>query len=86
MPEVEDIRHRIAGLAAQLRSRTAHADPVLWAAASALDAADLLLTTYEKQDQVHPVDHRRNLLEALGSARAAVSAATYAAQGAASAR
>ncbi|WET83075.1 hypothetical protein P3102_18610 [Amycolatopsis sp. QT-25] len=76
--DTEAISDQLARLAARLRPPAAPADPVLWAAAAALDTAELLLTGYTCHQQGAPVACRGALLEALGSARAAVGAVTHA--------
>lgn len=74
-------RFRLAELSGRLHLPAAQTDPLLWATACSIDSAELLLRAYEHQnngsDQQKACDA---LLEAVSSARAAVGAATYAAQ------
>ena len=73
-------RAQLDELTRQLGNQNADSNPLLWAAICSIESASFLLDAYE-QHSLHPgEEHRAVLLSAVGSARAAVGAATYAAQ------
>ncbi|WP_409465499.1 hypothetical protein [Amycolatopsis sp. GA6-003] len=76
--DAAELRARLTRTAVRLRGLGTPADPVLWAAASALDTAVLLLAGHAEPADRGPAARRAALLEALGSARAAVGAVTHA--------
>jgi hypothetical protein len=80
LPELANWRAPLAELTRQLRQPDADRDPLLWAAACSIESASFLLEAYEQRGLDPGEAYRAALLAAVGSARAAVGAATYAAQ------
>lgn len=75
--DTEALHARLTELAVGLHAPAVRSDPVLWAAAASLDTACLLLEAH-RLGSASPADVRQALLEAVGSARAAVGATTHA--------
>jgi hypothetical protein len=79
--DMKQWRSHLAGLTRQLGFPAACSDPLLWAVACSIESAESLLCAYEHQRNGSTYEDARDaLLEAVGSARAAIGAATYAAQ------
>jgi hypothetical protein len=79
LPDSTYLRTCLDKLTRQLRS-LGGSDPLLWAAMCSVESAALLLSAYERRCLDSREDSHTALLEAMGSARAAVGAVTYAAQ------
>jgi hypothetical protein len=81
--DVEPWRASLSELSMSLRVPPASTDALLWAAARSIESAELLLRAYEHvhMGNHHNSDPRDAVRDAVGSARAAVAAATHAAQG-----
>jgi hypothetical protein len=76
----DEVQSWLEGLSRRLHSDADDRDPLIWAATCALDSAALLLLAYGQQDLTDSGQLREAILAAVGSARAAVGAATFAAQ------
>jgi hypothetical protein len=78
--DTHELQSFLEGRSRRLRSDADDRDPLIWAATCALDSAALLLLAYGKQELADSRQRREAVLAAVESARAAVGAATFAAQ------